>query len=294
MRKILPSLAASVLGIAVVSPAQPPPAPLPEPGPFLENVRKHLRSDRAFLGHYTYLEREIERRLDGKGTPTKEDVRISEVYPPLEQGELPYRRTIAVNGKPVPPAELDKKDAERSRKVLAHQTRLQKESEADRRKRLDKEAERDRKEQQTTDEILSVYDVRLLSRETIDGRPTILCSVTPRPGYKPRTDQGKMLKKFGGRVWFSEDDYEMVRADVEVLDDLTFGFGVFARLHKGSRFHLLRRKVNDEVWLPAEIRYQVSARIALVKRIRAEGVSTYSDYKKFSVSTSTTFATPKQ
>ena len=120
-----------------------------------------------------------------------------------------------------------------------------------------------------------------------------MCTVTPRPGYTPRTDNGKLLKKFGGRVWINEHDYELARADVEVLEDLTFGLGLLARVHHGSRFQILRRKINNEVWLPAEIRYQVSARIALLKRIRAEGVSTFTDYKKFSVQTSTTF-TPKQ
>jgi hypothetical protein len=267
---------------------------LPEAGPFLENVRKHLKSDRALLGQYTFTERELERRLNGKGVVTKEDLRLNEVYPPLEQDDEPYRRTISVNGEPVARGVLEKKDDERRKKVLAYSERLQHESESDRRKRLAKEAERDRKEQETIDEILRVYDVRLLSRDMIGGRPAILCSVTPRPDYRPRTDDGKILKKFGGRVWFDEDDYELVRADVQVTDDLTFGFGIFARLHKGSRFEIVRRKVNDEIWLPAEVRYQVSARIALLKRIRAEGVSTYSDYKKFSVQTSTTFSVPKK
>lgn len=241
------------------------------------------------LSQYTYLERDIERRLNGDGGVTKEETRLSEVYPALEENDRPYRRTVSINGKPVAADELEKKDLERRRKVLAQQSTLQNESGADRQKRLAKERERDRKEQETTDEILRVYDVRLLSRDMVDGRRAILCSVTPRPEYEPRTRDGKLLKNFAGRVWFNEDDYELARADVAVVDDLTFGFGVFARLHKGSRFHLLRRKINNEIWLPAEVKYQLSARIALFKRIRVEGVSTYSDYKKFSVQTSTTF-----
>jgi hypothetical protein len=268
-------------------------APLPEPGPFLENVRKHLKPDDALLNQYTFLERETERRLNDKGRVTKQETRISEVYPGLDADDEPYRRTIQVDGKPVSDADLAKKDGERRKKVLAALERQQRESDADRRKRLEKQAERDRKEQETIDEVLKIYDVRLLSREVVDGRPAILCSVTPRPGYEPRTRNGKIMRKLGGRVWVNEDDYELVRADVEALEDLTFGFGLFARLHKGSRLQIVRKKVNGEIWLPAEIRYQISARIALLKRIRAEGEWTYSDYKKFKVSTSTTFGIPK-
>jgi hypothetical protein len=278
--------------------AQPPAPtaepPLPDPATFLERVQQRIKSDQSLLSQYTYMEREVERRLNDKGGVTKEDLRISEVYPALEKDELPYRRTISINGKAVPEDELGKKDAERRKKVLAYTGRLQNESEADKRKRLAKEAEREKKEQETIDEILRLFDVQLVARENIDGRPAIKCTVRPRAGYKPRTDDAKFLKKFGGLAWFSESDYELVRAELEVTDDLTFGWGIFARLHKGSRFQLLRRKVNEEVWLPAELRYQVSARIALLKRIRAEGVSTFSDYKKFTVSTSTTFTTPKQ
>lgn len=293
MRQLIVALALLAMALPA-STAHSDQAPLPEAGPFLENVRKHLKSDRVLLAQYTYVERDVERRLSDKGAITKEELRVSEIYPALGDDEEPYKRTVAVNGTPVSRSELEKKDDERRKKVLAYSDRLKNESDADRRKRLAKEAEHNRKEEETIDEILRVYDVRLLARETIDGRPAILCSVMPRADYKPRTDDGKILKKFGGRVWFNEDDYELVRGDVEVQEDLTFGFGLFARLHRGSRFQIARRKINNEIWLPAEMRYQVSARIALFKRIRAAGVSTYSDYKKFTVQTSTTFSTPKQ
>ena len=71
------------------------------------------------------------------------------------------------------------------------------------------------------------------------------------------------------------------------------GFGLLARVHKGSQASFRRRKVNDEVWLPAMATYSASARVALVKVMRRGGVSEFSDYKKFGVDTSTTPARPK-
>jgi hypothetical protein len=294
MRSGVPAVLAVVLlcAAAWASAAPQDSRPLPEAGPFLEQVRQHLRTDRALLSQYTFIEKETERRVDGRGKVTKEETTIAEVYPSPEEEEA-YRRVLVVNGAPVKPEELEKKDRQRREQVLEREGKRQRESEDDHRKRLAKEAEERRKEQETTDEILRIFDVRLLARETIGGRPAILCNVTPRADYKPRTGNGKILKKFAGRAWFDETDHEMVRAEVESIDDLTFGFGVLARLHKGTRFQFQRTKVNDEVWLPAEVRYWVSARIALLKRVRVEGLSTYSDYRKFSVGTSTTFGPPK-
>jgi hypothetical protein len=110
---------------------------------------------------------------------------------------------------------------------------------------------------------------------------------------KPRTREGGIMRNFTGRAWISESDYELVRLEVEAIDTVSFGLGLLARVHKGSRAAFQRRKVNGEAWLPAVATYSASARIALVKVMRRGGTSEFSNYKKFAVDTSTTIATPK-
>jgi hypothetical protein len=55
----------------------------------------------------------------------------------------------------------------------------------------------------------------------------------------------------------------------------------------------LRRKVNGEVWLPALVRYDGSARVGLLFTLRRSGTSEYSGYRKYSVDTSSTVEVPK-
>jgi hypothetical protein len=50
--------------------------------------------------------------------------------------------------------------------------------------------------------------------------------------------------------------------------------------------------VNDEAWLPAEVTWTATARVLLFKQLRVRGISEFSDYRKFTVDTSTTYATP--
>jgi len=84
-----------------------------------------------------------------------------------------------------------------------------------------------------------------------------------------------------------------VRLDAEAIDTLSTGFGVLARLHKGSQLSFLRRRVNDEVWLPAAVHFRGGVRVALVRTLRRSGTSEFSDYRKFSVDTATTYQAPK-
>jgi hypothetical protein len=69
-----------------------------------------------------------------------------------------------------------------------------------------------------------------------------------------------------------------MRLEVESTGDVTFGFGILARLHKGSRMAFERRPVND-VWLPSELRYSGDGRVLLVKKLRVEEIREYSGYQ---------------
>jgi hypothetical protein len=65
------------------------------------------------------------------------------------------------------------------------------------------------------------------------------------------------------------------------------------RVHQGSKFTFSRTKVNDEVWLPVEMKFEASGRTLLFRKFQIFTVTSYSDYKKFNVDTSVTFDQPK-
>ena len=94
------------------------------------------------------------------------------------------------------------------------------------------------------------------------------------------------------RHWISEADYELARVEIEAIDDLSFGLGLLARVHKGTTATYQRRKVNDEIWLPAQVTWNGTGRLFLVKRERVRGRSEFSGYRKFTVDTSTTYGGP--
>jgi hypothetical protein len=264
--------------------------PLPDLQMFAAHVREHLQTDEERQRDYTYVERRRQQKLDASGTIKDESVKVFEVYPGLP-GEDRYRRLVEENGQPVLPAKLAKEDRERQKEAEEYARKLASDAE---RQKADRELQKERaKRAAAINDIFYIYDIRMLRREPIEGHDTILFSLTPRAGVTPRTDDGKVMRHFKARAWISESDYELVRIEIEAIDDLSIGLGLLARVHKGTTATFQRRKVNDEAWLPEAVTYRASGRLMLLKRVRIGGISEFSNYRKFTVDTSTTYTPPK-
>jgi hypothetical protein len=266
--------------------------PLPEPKSFLDDVRVHLRRDEELQSGYMYVETRRELKLDKTGRATKETIKVIESYPGFP-GEERWERVISEDGRPVPAAELAEHDRERQKKAEEYVRKLARQTDKDREKQRREHEKQRREEAEIIDEIFRVYEVKLLRREQVEGHDTIVCSLTPRRGVKPRTRDGKIMQKFVGTAWISEADRELVRLQVEAIDTVSIGLGLLARVHKGTRASFQRRKVNGEAWLPASWDYSASARVMLLKTLRLGGVSEFSGYRKFTVDTAATYGTPK-
>ena len=50
------------------------------------------------------------------------------------------------------------------------------------------------------EDIFRIYDIQMLRREPIDGLDTILATLTPKPGARPQTDDGKIMRHFKARA----------------------------------------------------------------------------------------------
>src|SRR5215813_984612 len=262
--------------------------PLPNADAFLQETKKHLQTDSALQSSYSYVETRKELKLDSHGQPNGESVKVFESYPGLP-GEERWERLISEDGKPVPAEQLAKVDRERKKKAEDYAQRLTSQpakTASDQRRNWEKDQ---RETARIVDDIYRVYDIRMVGRETIDGHDTIAFTLTARPNPQPQTREGGMMRHFAVRAWISETDYELAKLEAEATDTVPIALGLLARVSKGSRVTFERRKVNGEVWLPARATYMGSARIALVKTIRRGGSSEYSNYKKFSVGTTTTF-----
>lgn len=265
---------------------------LPDYATFMAEARKRLEVDDVRQSEYVYVETRRGQKLDATGTSTKETLDVFESYPALPN-ESRWRRQTVKDGKPVPLEDLAEVDRERQKKVLEYAKKLERNPEKVRAAERKKHDEERRDSERAVDDALRVYDIKMLGREVVSGYETIVFSFTPRKDARPQTSEGKIMRHFAGKAWVSESEYEVVRLEAEAIETASFGLGLLARVHKGSKAAFERRKVNGEQWLPARATYSASARVMLVKVIRVGGTLEFSDYRKFSVQTETKIGKPQ-
>jgi hypothetical protein len=255
--------------------------PLPDPKTFMEEFRKTLHSDTTLLRQYTYTEKETEITLDSKGKTKKTETNVYHVVNGAEEWQT-YRRRIIKNGVPLTERELEKADREEQQRIDKETRKRASWSEA---KRREEKAKAEKEEREDIEDVFGMYDFRLLRREAIGGASTILVTFNSKPNYKPKTSDGKMLQHLAGRAWIAEDDHELVKLEAEVIDPISIGAGLLAKLQKGSTLAFERRKINSEIWLPVREEILLNGRILLLKGLNFRAVVEYSDHKKYSVDT---------
>src|SRR5579863_1698319 len=217
---------------------------------------KDLENDKR-LRDYTYVERDEEHKLDGKGEVKSTEVKTYDV---MELYGEQVQRLIEKDDKP-----LDQKDAakeeEKIQKII---DKRKNESEGDRKKREEKDAKDREENRKFVHEVADAYNFTLVGTEVVGGREAWVIDGEPRPGFVPHMKESKFLSKFRGRVWIDKTDLQLAKMDVECLDTVSWGL-FLARFHKGSRFMLEQTRVNDEVWLPRKLTAKIDVRLGLIK-----------------------------
>jgi hypothetical protein len=225
------------------------------------------------LRNYTYTERDVENKLDGKGQVKSTEAKTFDV---MELYGEQVQRLTQKDDKPLSEKDAAKEE-ERIQKII---DKRKNESQGDRKKREAKE-EKDREEgRKFVREVADAYNFKLVGTESLGGREVWVIDGEPRPDFVPHMKESKFLSKFRGRVWIDKNDLQLAKMDVECLDTVSWGL-FLARFHKGSRFMLEQTRVNDEVWLPLHVTAKIDVRLALLKNFDVDVEQTYRDYKKF-------------
>ena len=260
---------------------QDQPKPLPEVKPFLAELRKTLHTDSLLLSQYTYTDKSTHMELDSKGNSKKTDVNAFQVFPGSPE-HVGYRRQIVRDGKPLTPDERKKEDELLQKRIEEAQHKRDQITPAEREKNR---AARLRREEQIIDDAFGVFEVEALGREDIDGRSAVLLKFHPRQTYKPKTSEGRSMQHLAGKVWVDEQDHQLARVEIEVIDPISIGLGILAKLQKGASIVSERRKFNNEIWLPVKTDITLNARLLLLKGFNIRQIDEYSEHKKYTVDT---------
>jgi hypothetical protein len=236
------------------------------------SAEKDMENDKR-QRDYTYVEREEQHKLNGKGEVSSTEAHTYEV---MQIYNEQVRRLTAKNDKPLSAKDAAKEE-EKIQKII---DKRKNESDSQREKRLKEEEKQRQEDREFVQEIADAYDFKLADIETLEGRETYAIDGEPRPGFEPKRKEAKILPKFRFRVWIDRAENQWVKLDAQCIDTVSFGL-FLARIHKGSRIVIDTTRVNDEVWLPRHVAVHVDVRVALLKNFNVEEDIVYKDYRKF-------------
>jgi hypothetical protein len=213
--------------------------------------------------HYTFIERDQDRRLDALGQVKSENVDVTRMI--LVNG-IRFEQLMEHNGQ-LPTAEEQKKSVKDLEK-LKHETPAE-------------QAARVLKTEENRSflrDLLAAFDFHLLGEEIVAGRPAYILQATPHPGYHARGKYAKLLSRVEGKLWVDKQDFGWVKVDGEVTQSFSIGLLV-ARVQRGSHIVMDQTCVGDAVWVPKRLEMRASATILFLKSLDVERILTYSDYR---------------
>jgi hypothetical protein len=263
---------------AVVSQVAHQPLPDLPPGEFGRRIRHGVQLDYQVQKDFTYLEQRREVKISKLGKVTIGPPRTFQVLPDSTPGQT-YKRLIAENGVPLSAEELKRRDAEHQKDIADAQERQRRETPSERSDRLERAASEQRQRDQILEDAFRVYEARIEGRLAVDGHSVLVAHLTPRRDADVSTREGRWMKQFEGQLWVAEADYQVVKIDMRATSDITIGWGVVGRVHKGTRVLYVRRRF-ENAWLPAETTYEASGRTLIFRPFQFNVSTTYSDYKR--------------
>jgi len=214
--------------------------------------------------HYTYTERDENRRRDSAGRMKSENVDVSKTI--LING-IPFDQLVEHNGRPLSGGE------ERTQKNDLDKVK---------RENPEERAERLRKQEEETASIVRevpmAFDFQLVGEEAVNGRPAYVLQATPHLGYHSQGKYGSMFPKVAGKLWVDKQDLGWIKVEGQVIHP--FSMGLFlVRMLRGSQIKMEQTRIDDGIWMPERVDVQALAKIFFVKSLSIDRVMIFSDYR---------------
>jgi hypothetical protein len=212
-------------------------------------VNTQLAADRDDTSHWRYI-----RTDDGK-----DKVVVVET----EHGAI--SRHIEVNGRPASPATLAEDD-ENIQKFI-HDPGLQK-----------KQRENGAHDDKSAIELLNLMPEAFVWKVESQTPELITLSYIPNPNFDPNTMEARVMGSMSGTLTVAMPGHRIKTFKGRLGNDVTIGFGFFARIKAGSTFDIERREVAPGYWQIAETHVHISGHALFFKTIGTQEDEMKSDF----------------
>lgn len=176
-------------------------------------------------------------------------------------------RTILINGQPLTP-DMRQKDEDRMRKLV---------SDPDERAKRNK---REKDDTEKAEQMLKAIPEAFIFKYDGEENGLVRLSFFPNPHYDPPTRELRVFRSLSGHMWINPSERRMVRLDGRLFEDVTFGWGLLARLRKGGTFNVVRQEVGPGHWDMTSLDVNMSGHAILFKNIAVSEHQTQSEFRR--------------
>jgi hypothetical protein len=108
--------------------------------------------------------------------------------------------------------------------------------------------------------IGKAFIFRWAGRVMINGRPVVKLTFVPDPTYRSSARYATLYARSRGTAWVDESGAQLMRADAELTDEVSWGAGIIAKLYRGGQFSFEQHEVATGVWMPVRYAYDFEGR----------------------------------
>jgi hypothetical protein len=238
----------------------------PNPEDIIRKSVATIQFDWAQTPKYSFLERDVETK---RHSPA-----IAKTYRVLMIDGSPYNLVTAINDESL--SASDK--AAEQRKLEREIEKRQKESERERQRRIARYLKETNRDHAMLQEMVDAFVFQLAGQKQVEGHFCWILDAEPRPGYEPKSQEGRVLKGMKGQLWIDQATNQWVTVHAEVVRPVSF-YGFLAKVGPGTEFDLEQAPVADGVWLPKAFHVRVNASALGFFSENSTENDTYRDYQ---------------
>ena len=236
---------------------------------------------------YSFVQKETQREITGKGEVKKETVKVYEVFPIANRA--PVMKLLSENG-----VELSGERAAKEQKRVEEEfAKAERDKEKDAERVQKNRAERARKKAKANakegddDEVdisqfLKVNEFVSPRRERFRDRDAVVFDFRVRTGFKPSNRQEELISKLVGVAWIDPTDKQVMRLEARLAEGFKMGGGLLVNLRPGAAFVMEQTRMVEGIWLPRMAQINLSVRVLLFGGGDYNQTIEWSDYKHFS------------
>jgi hypothetical protein len=245
--------------------------PLPDITTLMHEVEEHQRASETIQKDYLY--HEDAKQQDGKGKTVER-----QEYDVFWLNGVEIHKLTRKDGRDLSADEQKKEDERIDKEVAKVKERKRKAEEKG------QQTDSHGHEEVTVSRFLSLGSFTNPRRVQIDGRDTIAIDYTGDPKAKTRNRFEDVIRNLAGTIWVDEQDRAISRLEGHFINNFKIGGGLVMNIKKDTSFTMQQKKINDEVWLPAQVTGRGAARVLLFVSFNGSIDVTNSNYRKFKTS----------